>query len=407
MNLDFFISRRMGSDSKSIMTRVATIAVAVGLVVMIITIAVIAGFKTQISQRLSALSGHIVVTDVVGVNPASRMAITQDAELEDIIIQSGATRFNTYILRGAIAKGGNQLEGVVVKGVDSLYNSSLFEGAIVEGHAPQFGTSAARRELLVSQELASDMDLHPSQRLELLFSDEDGDVSRLTFKVAGVFSIGVGENEKGLIIADIQTLRRLNGWAENQISGYEVEIANPSVAQDVASELNKKILYSSEQERTVALSLQELYPALFDWLATHDINGVVVGVIMLVVAIFNMATALLIMVLERARMVGILKSIGMDNGSLGRIFLWRAGGIILRGLAWGNIIGIALCLVQQRYELLKLEASGYILSVVPCELEVWWIVALNIGFAGVVLIVMSLPVRMVASISPDEIVKYR
>ncbi len=175
MNLDFFISSRMGSDRKSIMTRVATIAVAVGIVVMIITIAVIAGFKSQISQKMSALSGHIVVTDVVGVNPASRIPITQSDELEQIIDQCGATRRSSYILRGAIAKAGSGIEGVVVKGVDSLYNKELFERSIVEGVAPAFGTSTSRRELLISQELASDMNLSPSQRLELLFSDEDGD----------------------------------------------------------------------------------------------------------------------------------------------------------------------------------------------------------------------------------------
>ncbi len=407
MNLEYFIAGRTSGGSRSIMTRVATIAVAVGVVVMIITMAVIAGFKVQIADKLSGLSGHIIVTDAVGVNPSSLIPIERSEELEQLLEQSGAQRYSTYILRGAIARGGGEITGVVVKGVDSLYNSQFFEHSLTSGQLPKFGEPQARREVLLSQGLADDMSLSVGERMELIFTDEEGDISRFTFKVTGLFSAGVGEQEHSLILADIETLRRVNNWQEPQVSGYEVWIDNIDNAEPMAQQLNHSILYETEQSRVVAISLEEIYPMLFDWLRTHDLNGLVVGIIMLIVAIFNMATALLILVLESSRMVGILKSLGMANGALRQIFLYRALWITVRGLAWGNVIGLVLCLAQSRWGVLKLEASGYILSQVPIELNAGWILALNMGFVAVVLLVMTIPARMVASISPDEIVKYR
>ncbi len=389
------------------MTHVATIAVAIGVVVMVITMAVIAGFKVQIADKLSGLSGHIIVTDVAGVNPSSIVSIERSEEIDNLLVQNGAQRYSTYILRGAIARGGGEIEGVVVKGVDSLYNSLFFERSLTSGQLPKFGRPQARREVLISQGLADAMSLNEGGRMELIFTDEDGNISRFTFKVAGLFSAGIGEQEESLIVADIETLRRVNGWQESQVSGYEVWIDDIDNAEAVAQQLNLSMLYEIEQSRVAAMSIEEIYPMLFDWLKTHDLNGMVVGIIMLIVAVFNMATALLILVLESSRMVGVLKSLGMTNGALRQIFLYRAAWITLRGLVWGNVIGVVLCVVQSRWGVLKLEASGYVLSQVPIELNVGWILALNVGFVAVVVLVMTIPARMVASISPDEIVKYR
>ncbi len=414
MNLEYFIAQRSERESKSqepsIMMRVATLAVALGVVVMIITIAVIGGFKTQINTRLSGLSGHVVVTDVRGVEPSQSIHINDSEELRAIIDETGAVRQSAYILRGAIARGGGVVDGVVVKGVDSLYNTPFFERFLIQGELPRFGTGDSRRELLISKGLADEMSLDVGGRMELLFTDEGAhDVTRLTFKVAGVFSAGIGDVEKRMVIADIETLRKINGWEEEQISGREIWVDDIDKSDNIVKDLNIKIIFDADNEldQMAAFSLGELYPSLFDWLATHNVNGVVVVVIMLIVAIFNMVTALLILVLERTRMVGILKSLGMNNGSLRKIFLYRALSVIIRGLVWGNLVALALCLAQSHWGILKLEASGYMLSVVPIELSVGWVVGLNVGVVAVILLVMIIPTRIVATIKPDEIVKYK
>ncbi len=394
------------------MMRVATVAVALGVVVMIITIAIIGGFKSEINTKLSGLSGHIVTTHLRGVQPSIFSYIEDSPALSNIIsAEPSLTRQSSYILRGAIARAGGVIEGVVVKGVDSLYNTPFFERYITEGNLPHFGTGLSRRDVLISKSLADDMTLNEGDRLELMFSDEEGggDIDRLTFRVAGIFSSGIGEIEKRMVIADIETLRRVNGWGPTQISGREIWIDEINNAQNIAAELNKKITFDTNNQlnSVMAFSLSQIYPSLFDWLNTHNINGVVVISIMLIVALFNMVTALLILVLERTQMIGILKALGMGNGALRKIFLYRALSVIIRGLVWGNMIALALCLAQQKWGLLKLEASGYMLSEVPIKLELGWIIGLNIGVVVVVLLVMTIPTRIVATIKPDEIIKYK
>ncbi len=411
MNLEYFIARRSEQESKSqepsIMMRVATIAVSLGIIVMIVTIAIISGFKVQINDKLSGLSGHVVVTSSRGVQ--SSLPIDDNQTLRGLTTSVDAQRTSAYILRGAIARAGGVIDGVMVKGVDSMYNTQFFDKYLVEGELPHFGSSSSRREVLISNELANAMRLSIGGRIELLFADEQSNIDRLTFKVAGIFSAGIGDMERGIIVADIETLRKANGWGENQISGIEIWIRDVSSAIKTEEDINKMIIFEADStlDGVAAFSIERLYPSLFDWLKTHDINGVIVVVIMLVVALFNMITALLILVLERTRMIGILKSLGMDNRSLQRIFLYRALNVILRGLVWGNAIAIALCIMQQQWGIIKLEASGYMLSVVPIALSWWWIMALNVGVVAVILLIMTIPTRIVATITPDEIVKYK
>ncbi len=392
------------------MMRVATLAVVVGMVVMILTLAVIGGFKSQIYTKLSGLSGHIVVAGREGVVPSAESLIIYGDELRDIVSGVSPLRSSTYILRGAIVRGEDFMDGVVVKGVDSLFNAPFFEESLIDGCVPQFGTGRSRRELLLSIDLASQMGVGEGERVDILFTDErSGEVDRLTFKVGGIYSAGVGEMERRVIIADIETLRRVNGWTSDEVSGCEVWVEDVDKTAEIAENINKTITFgvSEELDDVRALSLEELYPALFDWLKTHDVNGVVVVTIMLIVALFNLITALLILVLERSRMIGILKSLGMENGALQRVFLYRALSITLRGLAWGNGVGLLLCWTQSQWGIVKLEASGYMLSEVPINLGVGWLVALNLGVVVVVMLVMTIPTRMVASVHPDEIVKYR
>ncbi len=389
------------------MMRVATVAVSLAVIVMIITISIIGGFKSQINNKLSGLSGHILLTDARATQSPSPILLS--TTLDSLISTLSPTRQSAYILRGAIARGGGVIDGVMVKGVDSLYNAPFFGNYLTSGELPHFGTPQAKREVIISEELANTMQLSANDRLELLFTSDDGDIDRLTFKVAAIFSAGIGEMERGVIIADIATLRRLNGLLDTQVSGVELWLSDMSFATPASDDINLSLFLSDDSalDNISAIPIERIYPSLFDWLKTHDINGIIVVIIMLVVALFNMVTALLILVLERTRMVGILKSLGMNNSSLQRIFLYRAFSITLKGLAWGNTIAILLCLAQQHWGIIKLESSGYMLSEVPIELRLWWVAGLNVGVIFVILLVMILPTRIVSTITPDEIVKYK
>ena len=210
------------------------------------------------------------------------------------------------------------------------------------------------------------------------------------------------------VLTDLRNVQRLSLWESYRISGYEILTTSFADAPRLAARIDHKLLYDEtlESENVAALSVEEMNPGTFDWLKAHDVNAAVILVIMLVVAFFNMSVALLILVFERIRMIGILKALGMQNSSLRRIFLFRAARIARVGLLWGNGVGLALCAVQQWFAPIKLDAEGYLLSAVPIALEWDWWLLLNGGFVVVILLLMQLPTAVVTTVKPDETMRY-
>ena len=217
------------------------------------------------------------------------------------------------------------------------------------------------------------------------------------------------EMDRQVAMTDLRNIQRLSGWAPDEVSGYEVRIADFGRVEEFTRRLGRALLYSeSEETRNVtALNVRERYPNIFDWLRAHDVNAAVIIVIMTVVALFNMTSALLILVLERTRMIGLLKAMGMTDRSLQRIFLYRALRIIGRGLVWGNLFGLGLLLVQRTFHLVRLDAAGYLLSEVPVAFGWGWWLALNLGVAAVILLLLTVPAYIVSYIRPDESIRYQ
>ena len=215
--------------------------------------------------------------------------------------------------------------------------------------------------------------------------------------------------DRQVAMTDLRNIQRLSGWAPDEVSGYEVRIADFGRVEEFTRRLGRALLYSeSEETRNVAaLNVRERYPNIFDWLRAHDVNAAVIIIIMTVVALFNMTSALLILVLERTRMIGLLKAMGMTDRSLQRIFLYRALRIIGRGLVWGNLFGLGLLLVQRTFHLVRLDAAGYLLSEVPVAFGWGWWLALNLGVAAVILLLLTVPAYIVSYIRPDESIRYQ
>ncbi len=392
------------------MMRVAMTAVAMGLTVMIITLAVIFGFKEQIAAQLTASSGHVVVTSVRGVAASMTDPILRGKAVEDLILSNGGVEsYAPYAVAGGVVRGGGVAEGVMVKGLDSLSDLSHLHKIIEEGEVPDFGRSTGSRDVLISSDLAQSIGAEVGKRLELLYTDSEGGVERFIFRIAGLVRAPKGTVERSYIIGDLRAVQRLHGWESDEVSGYEIWLSEADKAGEVTTAINQGIIYSSSDDldNVGVFSCEDLFPGIFGWLKTHDVNALVVIVIMLLVAIFNMVTALLILVLERASMVGVLKSLGMNNRSLQMIFVYRALNITLRGVLYGNLVGLGLCFVQWKWRLITLDASGYILTHVPISLSVTWVVLINMAVVGVITVAMAIPSRMVTKINPSESVKYR
>lgn len=413
LNLEFFIARRTARNTPGnkpgVMVRIAVISVALSVAVMILSLAVIMGFKREVKRLLTGFSAHVVVTDVRGVQTLDSEPVRRTPRLEELIrATEGFASMAPYATRGGIVRTPDAVEGVVLKGVDTAYDWSFFAEALEVGTLPRIGDSIRTKDILISRTMADKLMLGPGDKVEMLFVEGGDRPRRDRFKVSGIYSTGLDEMDRTVILTDLRNVQRLADWGDDEVSGYEIFTADFDRSGDFVRRLGRTLLYDeSDEARNLAVTgVEELYANIFDWLRAHDVNAAVIIVIMLVVAFFNMASALLILVLERTRMIGLLKALGMRNGSLRRIFLYRAGFIVARGLAWGNAVGLALCLIQSYFHPVQLDAEGYLLSEVPIALGWGWWLALNAGVVAAIVALLVLPTYIVSSIKPDESIRY-
>ncbi|MBQ2702710.1 MAG: ABC transporter permease [Alistipes sp.] len=413
MNLEYFIANRTAhqaaSDKPNVMVRIATASVAIGVAVMIVTMAVVMGFKEEIARKMSGFTSHVQLTYIRSSNSLESAPIQRSETIEEMIrSMEGFRAMSIYALKGGVIKSNEGVAGLVLKGVDGDYDYSFFAEALVEGVLPRVADSVRYKEVLLPKVVADRLNLAVGDRVEMLFVESDALPRRDRFKVCGLFSTGMDEMDKTLALTDIRNVQRLSGWDEQTISGYEISVSDFSHVEEFADTLNNNLLFEGGDDATnlVAMSVKQLYGTLFNWLKTHDINALVIIIIMIVVALFNMMSALLIMVLERTRMVGVLKALGMDNSSLQRIFLYQASFLVVRGMVWGNVVGIGICLLQKWTHILKLDAAGYMLSEVPIALDWWWLAALNIGSLAIIVLTLTLPTRIISSVRPEEAMRY-
>ena len=313
-----------------------------------------------------------------------------------------------YALKGGIVRTDATVEGVTLKGVDGTYDWQTFREWLVEGELPRVGDSIRTKDILLSRSLARRIGTNVDDKIEMLFVENGEQPRRDRFKVAGIYASGMDEMDKALILTDLRNVQRLARWRPDEVTGYEIAVTNLDAAEPFAGELDER-LFLDESDETINLTannVQQLYPNVFDWLKAHDVNAVVILVIMLIVSFFNMATALLILVLSHTRTIGLLKTFGMRNGQLRRIFLYRAAFVALRGMLWGNGIGLALCLLQKHTGVFKLDAEGYLLSQVPIALEWEWLLLLNGGVLAAIVLLLLVPASIVSTVKPNEVIRY-
>jgi lipoprotein-releasing system permease protein len=411
-NIELFIARRITSsrqsESKGVMVRVAIATTAISMAVMIIAIAVIMGFRREISDKVTGFGGQLRITALDYSYSTESTPIFRNLALEKNVSEIADFRaMMPYALKGGLLKTPEATQGVVLKGVDDSYDWSFFESNLVEGGLPRTGDSVRHKDLLLSLVVAETMKLAVDDRVEILFVNGDRPPRRDRFRVSGIYSTGLEEMDKAMILTDITNVQRLYGWEHNQISGYELYINNIDHLYEFA---DQAYLRTVEHEGDTPLMIHTIYgdnPQLFDWLKTHDVNAAVIVVIMIVVAFFSLISALLIILLERTSMIGTLKALGMKNGAVRRIFLARSAYILATGLLVGNAVGVGLALIQKYTSIVKLDESGYFLSSVPIELGWQWIVLLNVATFVVIVVLLVVPTNIVSRITPSKTIRYQ
>lgn len=412
-SLEYLIARRTASsDSESrtsVMSRIATVTVALAMAAMILTLAVVQGFRRQIYADLSGFGADVRIVDVATLSGTDKLIPLSGDMLQSVAATDGVAWVAPYVVAEGMAKCGDNVVGLQLKGVGPTYNTEWWQSRLVEGSLPDFGAEQRGRQMLLSRATASLLGIGVGDRVEMLFV-EDNRPRRDAFRVVGLYHTGFEEMDRVVALCDERDVRREVAIADDRVSGYDVAIADGYQMDDVAAALDEEIFLQAGQDEgfvsTLAATLRMRHPVIFDWMQAHTVIARAVVIIMMVVLLFNMAAAMLIMVFDRIGMIGALKALGLRTAAIRRIFLYRAALIFVRGAVWGNLVGGVLALVQWQWQVIRLDPTGYMLSVLPIDIGWWWL-WLNVGAFAVAIVVMLLPSVVVAGIQPERTLRYK
>ncbi|TDG35987.1 ABC transporter permease [Pedobacter changchengzhani] len=406
MNFEYFIASRIAIKSErtfsKLIVRIAIAGVMLSLAVMILSIAIIKGFKTEIQDKVRGFLGDVQVIRYDLNNSFEHSPFILDAETQKKLKSNpNITTFYPIATKPAIISANKEIEGINFKGVDKNYNWAYIKDHLISGRTINFSDSAkAMQELLISSYTANRVKLKTGDSFIMYFVQDPP--RKRKFKIVGVYDIGVEEIDKGFVLGDINIVKRLNNWQSNQIGGIEIKIKDFNNLKTVSDDI-----FDNLPTNLRSFSIRENFPNIFTWLALLDVNTNVLLVLMLIVGVINMVTALLIMILERTNMIGMLKSFGSSNFSIMKIFLINAVYLIGIGLLFGNILGLGLGFLQQYTHIFKLNQTNYFLAYVPIEIHFIDVVLLNIITVVVCLVVLIIPSLLISKVSPLKAIRFK
>ena len=405
LNPEFFIARRLikrntGNFSDPII-RIAIIAVALGLIVMILAIAIIIGFKHEISSKVIGFGGHIQVSNFDNNYSYEVIPIEQDPallrQLKDI---PGVKHVQSFGNKPGIIKTENDIQGVVLKGIGRDFDWDFFKEKMINGSILQLSDTAISNDILISKKLASLLKLETGNDVRMYFIIDDLIRAR-RFTIKGIYETGLEDFDKMFVLCDIGQIQKLNSWESNQVAGFEILVNDLKNLDQVANEVYTFIPYD-----TNARTIKEIYPQIFDWLKLQDMNVIIILTLMILVAIITMISALLILILERTNTIGLLKALGYKTWNIRKIFLIIASNIALKGIFWGNLIGLSLVFVQKYSGIIKLSQESYYVSVVPIQINFFYLLVLNLATLLITIMALVIPSVIISAISPVKAIRY-
>ncbi|MCD4772150.1 MAG: FtsX-like permease family protein, partial [Bacteroidales bacterium] len=407
MNTELFIARHILSKNKDNFSRpivkIAIISIALGLAVMIIAVAIVTGFQFEIREKVIGFGSHIQISNYDYNKSFEDSPISKKQSFYPYIDTiEGIRHIQVFANKAGIIKTKEQIQGVVLKGVGADYDWSFFGDKIVSGEGFIVNDSVKTDNVIISRTLSKLLKLKNGDDLRMYFVSGSGSQPRgRKFSIKGIYETELEEFDKLYVICDIKHIQKLNRWTDEQIGGFEVLL-------DDFDELEKfsNVIYNEIGYDLNAKTIKETNPQIFEWLGLQDMNVVIILVLMALVAGITMISTLLILILERTNMIGILKALGSRDASIRKIFLYNASYIVGRGLLWGNIIGIGLCLLQDYFQLITLNQESYYVSFVPVNLSLLSIIILNAGTFLVCLIMLIIPSLIITRISPVKAIRF-
>lgn len=412
MNLELFITKRLikGSSHKISISapiiKIAIAAIAIGIIMMLIAIATGQGLKQKIREKVAAFNGHIQISNYdYNKSDVSTISISKEQgfypEFKEI---TGIAHVQAVATKAGIIRTEDTFEGILAKGVGEDYNWRVFDEFLVDGRLPNF-LGALNNEVLLSKTMANRLLLEVGDVFNTIFL-KDGDPSQVPnnrrFKVVGIYDSGFEEFDGQFVFVDIRHIQRMNKWAENEIGNFEVFLDDFATIDEKSAEI-----YGATLSNLDTQDIKRKYYKIFEWIGLFDFNIALIIGIMVIVGGINMVTALLVLILERTQMIGILKALGSENWSIRKVFLYNAAYLIGIGLFWGNVIGLGLLFLQQKFRVLKFpNPEEYYIEYIPVHIDLPTVTALNLGVMALCLLMLMLPSYAITKITPVKAIKF-
>lgn len=386
---------------------IATFGIALGLAVMIVAVAIVTGFKNEISNKVIGFGSHIQLVNMDSNTSYETTPVDKNLPiLEDINNVPEVERVQMFATKAGIIKTEENIQGAVLKGAGPDYDWSFLNKSLVAGEPMSISDTVRTDKVLLSENVASRLNLEVGDSFNMYFIQDPPRARRFT--ITGLYRTSLVEFDKLYVYADIKHVQRLNNWTADQVSGYEVMLHSIREAEPATEQLREitALDFTEEGSMLKVVPIQEKYSQIFDWLNLQDMNVIIIIVLMLVVAGFNMISGLLILILERTNMIGVLKGLGAVDGSIRKIFLYQSGYLAIKGLFWGNLIGLAICFLQYKFNLITLDPESYYLDTVPINLNLIHILLLNLGTLFSTLLFLLIPSMIIARISPERSIRF-
>ena len=410
MNFEFFIARRIiaAKDYKSSISapiiKIAITAIAMGLIMMLVSIATGVGLQKKIREKVSAFNGDIIITNFdTNFSNDSQIPISKNQEFyPDFNITEGVKHIQITASKGGVIRTETDFEGIIVKGAGADFDWQYFEDYLTEGTLPDY-KGKLNDDILISKYLANRLNLKVGETVRTFFFDKEGKNGFRSrgFTIKGIYNSGFQQFDEQFIISDIRHIQKLNRWEEDQIGGFELFVDDFDAIGTIGN-----AVYNETGSTLDSQTIRDKYYSIFEWLDLFDFNIILIIGIMILVAGINMITALLVLILERTQMIGILKALGSSDWSVRKIFLYNAMYLIGVGLFWGNLIGVGLLVIQKYFKLFPLNPDTYYVSEAPVYLSLDYILLLNAGTFALCLLMLLIPSYIISKISPVQAIRF-
>lgn len=416
MNTELFISRRLFFDkgNKKLLSqriiRIALTGIALGLAVMIVSVAVVTGFKKEVRNKVIGFGSHIQIINYDSNSSYETQPVSEKQPFLATVKQiPGIKYLQPFATKPGMIKTDESIQGIVFKGVDEIYNWDFFAKNLQEGTIPDINDSARTNQILISAEISRLLQLEINDKAIFYFLNENELIPRmLQLEVSGIYHTGFEEFDKLFILGDLKQIQRLNDWKEDQITGFEVVVSDFNQIEKIEQEIRSTIIQFRDKDAEILRteSITRMYPQIFDWLSILDMNVWVILILMVMVASFNMVSGLLVLILERASMIGVLKAMGTTGWSIRKIFVYLSVFLTGRGMLWGNVIGVVIVVLQNQFHIIHLDPATYYVEYVPMNFSLLHLLLLNAGTIVITSAMLIVPSWLISKISPDKSMRF-